>query len=172
MQKLALRILSRFSRKSFIRSAWKNLNSLSEHDELAEALETLISMSHEENEFIELITVIVDVLSEAPMASAFLSLPSKETSHKITSRLLQKLKPEQNQREEHVLMHQQFGVFLLRSWQTISKELQSDNGLSADKNRRMQLKFCVEWALKNTFAEVGITGKEFVERNGPGQAKW
>ncbi|CAJ0762487.1 1144_t:CDS:10 [Entrophospora sp. SA101] len=215
MQKLALRILSRFSRKSFIRSAWKNLNSLSEHDELAEALETLISMSHEENEFIELITVIVDVLSEAPMASAFLSLPSKETSHKITSRLLQKLKPEQNQREEHVLMHQQFGVFLLRSWQislslfsdnvcntlldylqydndssvqlfalialekfgmtgqnkekiftsgkdihkilqTISKELQSDNGLSADKNRRMQLKFCVEWALKNTFAESSV----------------
>ncbi|CAG8509428.1 7852_t:CDS:2 [Racocetra fulgida] len=72
MQKLVLRILGRFSRKTFIRSAWKNLNSLSEHDELVDALEALISMSHEENEFIELITVIADVLSEAPMASAFL----------------------------------------------------------------------------------------------------
>nr|CAG8440943.1 3974_t:CDS:10 [Entrophospora candida]CAG8444072.1 3559_t:CDS:10 [Entrophospora candida] len=219
MQKLALRILSRFSRKSFIRSAWKNLNSLSEHDELAEALETLISMSHEENEFIELITVIVDVLSEAPMASAFLysaALPSKETSHKITSRLLQKLKPGgiyrtkpkrrtrvnastiwsvlaeklageislslfsdsvcntlldylQYDNDSSVQLFalialEKFGMTgqnkekiftsgknIYKILQTISKELQSDNGLSADKNRRMQLKFCVEWALKNTF---------------------
>ncbi|CAJ0913094.1 17107_t:CDS:2, partial [Entrophospora sp. SA101] len=191
MQKLALRILSRFSRKSFIRSAWKNLNSLSEHDELAEALETLISMSHE-------------------------ALPSKETSHKITSRLLQKLKPGGIYRTKpkrrtrvnastiwsvlaeklageislslfsdnvcNTLLDylqydndssvQLFALIALEKFgmtgqnkekiftsdkdihkilQTISKELQSDNGLSADKNRRMQLKFCVEWALKNTF---------------------
>ncbi|EXX62778.1 concanavalin A-like lectin/glucanase domain-containing protein [Rhizophagus diaphanus] len=223
MQKLALRILGRFSRKTFIRSAWKNLNSLSEHDELTEALDTLISMSHEENEFIELITVIVDVLSEAPMASAFLchiidsaALPSKETSHKITTRLLQKLKPGgiyrtkpkkrtrvnaaiiwsvlaeklageislslfsdnvcttlldylQYDRDASVRLFalialEKFGMTgqnkekILNSGrdihkilQCIAKELHSDEGSSEDVNRRRQLKFCVEWALKNTF---------------------
>ncbi|CAG8461620.1 15130_t:CDS:10 [Funneliformis caledonium] len=223
MQKLALRILSRFSRKTFIRSAWKNLNSLSEHDELAEALDTLISMSHEENEFIELITVIVDVLSEAPMASAFLchiidsaALPSKETSHKITTRLLQKLKPggiyrskpkkrtrvnaaiiwsvlaeklageislslfsdnvcttlldylhydnDASVRLFALIALEKFGMTgqnkekILNSGrdihgilQGIAKELHSGEGSIEDVNRRRQLKFCVEWALKNTF---------------------
>ncbi|GET54710.1 RING finger and SPRY domain-containing protein 1-like [Rhizophagus irregularis DAOM 181602=DAOM 197198] len=199
MQKLALRILGRFSRKTFIRSAWKNLNSLSEHDELTEALDTLISMSHEENEFIELITVIVDVLSEAPMASAFLchiidsaALPSKETSHKITTRLLQKLKPGGIYRTKpkkrtrvnaaiiwSVLAEKLAGeislslfsdnvcttlldylqydrdasvrLFALIALEKFAKELHSDEGSSEDVNRRRQLKFCVEWALKNTF---------------------
>lgn len=35
--------------------------------------------------------------------------------------------------------------------QCIAKELHSDEGSSEDVNRRRQLKFCVEWALKNTF---------------------
>ena len=38
--------------------------------------------------------------------------------------------------------------------QYISKEVQSDDGLSVDRDRRMQLKFCVEWALKNTFGTL------------------
>ncbi|CAG8538399.1 16049_t:CDS:10 [Acaulospora morrowiae] len=222
MQKLALRILSRFSRKTFIRSAWKNLNSLSEHDELSDALDTLISMSHEENEFIELITVIVDVLSEAPMASAFLchiidsaALPSKETSHKITTRLLQKLRPggiyrtkpkkrtrvnaaiiwsvlaeklageislslfsdnvcntllgylqhdtDSSVRLFSLIALEKFGMTGQNKEKIISserdihkillalaKELQTENPTD-DVNRRRQLKFCVEWALKNTF---------------------
>ncbi|CAG8525827.1 6533_t:CDS:10 [Diversispora eburnea] len=234
MQKLALRILGRFSRKTFIRSAWKNLNSLSEHDELSEALDTLISMSHEENEFIELITVIVDVLSEAPMASAFLchiidsaALPSKETSYKITTRLLQKLKPglciyrtkskrrtrinaaiiwsvlaeklageislslfsdnvcitlmdylqygtDPNVRLFALIALEKFGITgqnkekIMSSGRDIQKillslvkELQINENPSDNSTRRRQLKFCVEWALKNTFD----SGKHDLEEN-------
>ncbi|CAG8492701.1 13929_t:CDS:10, partial [Dentiscutata heterogama] len=222
MQRLVLRILGRFSRKTFIRSAWKNLNSLSEHDELIDALEALISMSHEENEFIELITVIADVLSEAPMASAFLchiidsaALPSKETSHKITTRLLQKLKPGlcrikpkkrirvnvsimwsvlaeklageislslftdnvcntlldylQNDNDPRVRLFalialEKFGMTgqnkqkilsaekdIHKILQVLLKELYSNENSTYDVYRKKQLKFCVEWALKNTF---------------------
>ncbi|RIB17898.1 concanavalin A-like lectin/glucanase domain-containing protein [Gigaspora rosea] len=222
MQRLVLRILSRFSRKTFIRSAWKNLNSLNEHDELVDALEALISMSHEENEFIELITVIADVLSEAPMASAFLchiidsaALPSKETSHKITTRLLQKLKPGlcrtkpkkrirvnvsimwsvlaeklageislslftdsvcntlldylQNDNDPRVRLFalialEKFGMTgqnkqkilsaekdIHKILQVLLKELYSNENSTIDVYRKRQLKFCVDWALKNTF---------------------
>ncbi|CAG8669739.1 4351_t:CDS:2, partial [Paraglomus brasilianum] len=214
--------------KTYIRSAWKNLNSLSELDELAEALDALISMSHEENEFIELITVIVDVLSEAPMASAFLchiidsaALPSKETSHKITTRLLQKLKPDHwplggiyrtkpkkrtrvnaaiiwsvlaeklageislslftdnvcNTLLDYLQSDPDFSVRLFalialekfamtgqnknkiitsgrdmqKTLQNIAEELHPGESSTDDMNRRRQLKFCVEWAMKNTF---------------------
>ncbi|CAJ0752707.1 24361_t:CDS:2 [Entrophospora sp. SA101] len=102
MQKLALRILSRFSRKSFIRSAWKNLNSLSEHDELAEALETLISMSHEALSSLAHIPyshtseVICQKLQEIITSinqetSYFHALLSQDNNKRLNSRLAKKI---------------------------------------------------------------------------------
>lgn len=43
--------------------------------------------------------------------------------------------------------------------QCIAKELHSDEGSSEDVNRRRQLKFCVEWALKNTFGMFTLPKK-------------
>jgi len=46
--------------------------------------------------------------------------------------------------------------------QSIAKELHSDEGSSEDVNRRRQLKFCVEWALKNTFG-MYVLSKNFLK---------
>jgi len=53
-----------------------------------------------------------------------------------------------------------------RILQCIAKELHSgegSSGSSEDVNRRRQLKFCVEWALKNTFGMFIL--KENILRN-------
>ncbi|RUS32745.1 hypothetical protein BC938DRAFT_474462 [Jimgerdemannia flammicorona] len=114
---MAYRFLSRISKARAVRSAWNHLIAadaanhsphLANHGEtdaiqeveLAEALDRLIALSHEDAEFLELIAVMLDTLScSNPMASAFLchvidmaALPSKDTTRRITELILHKLK--------------------------------------------------------------------------------
>ncbi|CAG8756313.1 2814_t:CDS:10, partial [Gigaspora rosea] len=148
------------------------------------------------NEFIELITVIADVLSEAPMASAFLchiigrTKPKKRIRVNVSimwSVLAEKLAGEislslftdsvcntlldylQNDNDPRVRLFalialEKFGMTgqnkqkilsaekdIHKILQVLLKELYSNENSTIDVYRKRQLKFCVDWALKNTF---------------------